>query len=83
MQTEATVVVRDGLILNVGKNISIPANAQEIDATGLYIYSAFIDGMSNTGAKRPESMERPRNLFTPDPPNDYAGITPENSVVLN
>jgi len=81
MQTEATVVIREGLILNVGKNISIPANAQEIDATGLYIYSAFIDGMSNTGAKRPDAMERPRNLFTPDPPNGYAGITPENSVV--
>lgn len=79
--TEATVVVRDGLILNVGKNVNIPNNAEVIDASGLFIYSAFIDGMSNTGAKRPESMERPRNLFTPDPPNDYAGITPENSVV--
>jgi len=37
--------------------------------------------MSNTGAVRPEQMERPDNLFTPDPPNDYAGITPEMSVI--
>ena len=79
--TEATVVVKDGLIFNVGQNINIPDNAEVIDATGLYVYSAFIDGMANTGAKRPESMERPRNLFTPDPPNDFAGITPENSVL--
>lgn len=78
--TEATVIVKDGLIHGVGTNISIPDNAELIDATGLYVYAAFIDGMANTGAKRPESMERPRNLFTPDPPNDYAGITPENSV---
>ena len=78
---EATVIVKDGLIFNVGENISIPDNAEIIDATGLYVYSAFIDGMANTGAKRPESMERPRNLFTPDPPNDFAGITPENSVL--
>lgn len=79
--TEATVVVKDGLIFNVGQNVSIPDNAQVIDASGLYVYPAFIDGMANTGAKRPESIERPRNLFTPDPPNDFAGITPENSVL--
>ena len=79
--TDATVVVKNGLIVSVGKNVSIPADAEVIDATGLYVYPAFIDGMSNTGAKRPENPQRPQNLFTPDPPNDYAGITPENSVV--
>jgi len=79
--TEATVVVKNGLIVNVGKNVIIPADAEVIDASGLYVYPAFIDGMSNTGAKRPENPQRPQNLFTPDPPNDYAGITPENSVV--
>ncbi len=78
---EATVVVKNGLIVNVGKNVTIPEDAEVIDATGLYIYPAFIDGMSNTGAKRPDNPQRPQNLFTPDPPNDYAGITPENSVV--
>ena len=79
--TEATVLIKDGLIVSVGKNVSLPADAEVIDATGLYIYAGFIDGMSNTGAKRPKAPERPSNLFTPDPPNDYAGITPENSVV--
>ena len=78
---DATVVVKNGLIVSVGKNISIPNDAEVIDASGLYVYAAFIDGMSNTGAKRPENMPRPQNLFTPDPPNDYAGITPENSVM--
>ncbi|WP_420386497.1 amidohydrolase family protein [Roseivirga sp.] len=78
---ETTVIIKDGLIQSVGKNASIPADAQVIDASELYIYAAFIDGMSNTGAKRPENPERPQNLFTPDPPNFYAGITPENSVI--
>lgn len=81
MLSEATVIVKNGLIMNVGQNVNIPNNAEVIDASGLYIYPAFIDGMANTGAKRPESPERPRDLFTPDPPNEYAGITPENSVV--
>lgn len=77
---DATVVIKDGLILNVGKNVTIPNDAEVIDAAGLYVYAAFIDGLSNTGAKRPANLPRPQNLFTPDPPNDYAGITPENSV---
>ena len=76
----ATVVIKDGLIKAVGTNATVPGDAEVIDGTNMYIYAAFIDGMSNTGAKRPKAMERPRNLFTPDPPNDFAGITPENSI---
>lgn len=79
--TGATIVIKNGLIQSVGKNVQIPADAEEIDASDMYIYAAFIDGMSNAGAKRPENPERPRDLFTPDPPNEYAGITPEKSVI--
>jgi hypothetical protein len=78
---ETTVVIKNGLIDAVGTNVTIPKNAQVIDGKGMYIYSAFIDGLAFTGAKRPENAPRPNNLFSPDPPNDYAGITPENSVV--
>ena len=77
----ATVVIADGLIHAVGTDISIPNDAEVIDGSDLFVYPGFIDGMSNTGAVRPEQMERPDNLFTPDPPNDYAGITPEMSVI--
>jgi len=77
----ATVVIADGLIHSVGTGISIPGDAEVIDGTDLFVYPGFIDGMSNTGAVRPEQMERPDNLFTPAPPNDYAGITPEMSVI--
>ncbi|MDR9417952.1 amidohydrolase family protein [Gracilimonas sp.] len=76
-----TVVISDGLISAVGTDVSIPADAEVIDGTELFVYPGFIDGMSNTGATRPDQMERPDNLFTPDPPNDYAGITPEESVI--
>ena len=76
-----TIIISDGLITEVGTNVSIPSNAEVIDGTDHYIYAGFIDGMSNTGATRPEAIERPDDIFTPDPPNDYAGITPEISVV--
>lgn len=75
------VVISNGLISAVGTNVSIPEDAEVIDGSELFVYPGFIDGMSNTGATRPDQMERPDNLFTPAPPNDYAGITPEKSVV--
>jgi hypothetical protein len=77
----ATIIISNGLITAIGTDVAIPGNAQMIDGTDLYIYPGFIDGMSYTGAKRPENPERPDNLFTPDPPNFYAGITPELSVL--
>lgn len=78
---EATIVISDGLITAIGKNVTIPNYAEVIDGTDMFVYPGFIDGMSNTGADRPQSPERPDNLFTPDPPNYYAGITPEHHVV--
>lgn len=81
MMEEGTIVITDGLITAVGKNVNVPTNAEVIDGTDMFIYPGFIDGMSNTGADRPENPERPDNLFTPDPPNYYAGITPENQVI--
>ncbi|XWN35928.1 MAG: amidohydrolase family protein [Balneola sp.] len=78
---EGTIVITDGLITSIGKNVRIPATADVIDGTEMFIYPGFIDGMSNTGADRPQNPERPDNLFTPDPPNYYAGITPENQVI--
>ncbi len=76
----ATIIFNNGLISSVGANTTIPDNAEVIDGTDLFIYPGFIDGMSYTGADRPEQMKRPEDLFTPNPPNDYAGITPELQV---
>ena len=80
-EMKGTVVIKNGLIEAVGSNVTVPKNAQVIDGDGMYVYAAFIDGLANTGASRPENIPRPNNLFSPDPPNDYAGITPEHSVV--
>ena len=77
---QGTLVISYGVITAVGNDVTIPTAAEVIDGTGMYVYAGFIDGMSYTGATRPNAIERPENLFTPDPPNDYAGITPEISV---
>ncbi len=40
--TNATILIRDGRIRAVGKNVKIPANAKVIDLSGLHVYPGFI-----------------------------------------
>jgi Amidohydrolase family len=46
---KATVLLRDGLIEDVGPNVTIPADAWVIDGNGLTVYPGFIDGLSTWG----------------------------------
>jgi len=46
---KGTVVLRDGLIEDVGANVTIPADAWIIDGTGLTVCPGFIDGLSTWG----------------------------------
>jgi len=65
-----TVVMWEGKIAAVGKQVSIPEGAQIIDATGKYVMPGIIDAMTYYGI-RPFAL------------NDRAKpVTPENKVVL-
>ena len=44
-----TVVLRDGVIQEVGANVNIPADAWVIDGNGLTVYPGFMDGLSTWG----------------------------------
>lgn len=50
---KATLVFKDGKILDVGTSVSIPKNATIIDATGKTIYPSFIDIFSEFGIQKP------------------------------
>ena len=41
--TNATLVIRDGLIVGAGAGLAIPADAVVVDCSGKYIYPSFID----------------------------------------
>ncbi len=49
----ATVLVRGGLIQDVGENLAIPPDAWVIDGAGLTVYPGFIDGLSTWGIPAP------------------------------
>jgi len=46
---DATLLVRNGKIIGVGNNLTIPANALVIDCTGKTIYPSFIDLYADYG----------------------------------
>ncbi len=75
-----TIVIKDGLILSVGKNISIPADAIIIKADSMYAYAGFIDGLSNAGVKKPKDDSREQPKDRSNPPPEMAGITPQVDV---
>ena len=77
-----TVVLKDGLIVSVGKNVSIPPDAIVIKADSMYVYAGFIDGLSRVGIPKPKEEPngppRPKDPGNPKP--EEAGITPQVDV---
>jgi imidazolonepropionase-like amidohydrolase len=44
-----TVLIRDGKIVAVGANVTVPADAERVDATGKWVTPGFIFAGSNAG----------------------------------
>lgn len=64
-----TLVIRDGKIISLGSG-DVPAGAEVIDCTGLYIYPGFIDGGTRLGLSEVGSDPRTQDynevgLFVP------------------
>jgi imidazolonepropionase-like amidohydrolase len=51
----ATVVVQDGVIRDVGPSVAIPPDVQALDARGLFVYPGLIDAMGVEGVRQPQS----------------------------
>lgn len=54
---DATLIIRDGLIISVGAGLTPPKDAVVVDCRGKYIYPSFIDLYTDYGITEPE---RPR-----------------------
>lgn len=71
------VLIRNGLITDIGTHIVPPFDALVINCDSLFVYAGFIDPYSHTGIIKPENKERSRVQDPGNPPNETAGITPE------
>lgn len=80
--TMSNVLIRDGLLAAIGKNVTAPADAKVMEGDSLYVYAGFIDGLSYVGVPKPKSEDRPSyDGYPGTAPNDVAGIQPERSVM--
>ncbi len=79
--SRATIIIKNGLIEDVGKNPHIPKEAQIIKADSLFVYPGFIDVAGHTGVKAPPTPEKPKDFDPSNPPPRIAGITPDISVL--
>ncbi len=53
----ATLVIKNGTVINVGKSVSIPKDAQVINLNGKRIYPSFIDVYSSFGIEKPKAVK--------------------------
>lgn len=72
-----SVIIRNGLIAEVGPSLKVPFDAQVVETDSMFVYAGFIDAFSNTGVPKPEQRDRPKVTDPDNPPMDVAGITPQ------
>ncbi len=76
-----TVVVRAGMIVEVGTNVTIPPDAEVIEGDSLVVYAGFIDCLSSAGVHVPKfPPDAPKPPRPGEPPRALAGILPDRDV---
>lgn len=78
----ATVVVRNGVIIGVGREVPIPPDADLVEGDSLWIYAGFIDGLSEIGIDVPKIVGAETKAQRPGlPPREWAGILPDRDAL--
>lgn len=76
------VVIRNGLIVAVGADITVPGDARVIDAKGMMVYPGLIDSYTSYGIRAAAPTSGPQQPFAaPNQPSGNAGLLPEVSAV--
>jgi imidazolonepropionase-like amidohydrolase len=77
----ATLVVKNGLVMDAGEKITAPAGAVSIDLKGKHIYPAFIELYSDYGMPEVKSVQRHRGGGAPQMESDVKGAYGANQAV--
>ncbi|MGO1751006.1 MAG: amidohydrolase family protein [Psychroflexus sp.] len=54
----ATLLIKDGKIVEVGRSVKLPENTVVVDAPGKHIYPSFVETYSDFGIKKIQSVKR-------------------------
>lgn len=76
-----TVVVRDGLIEAVGRDVNVPYDASRVEGDSLVVYAGFISGLTHAGIPQQSGDDEEPDVENPGaPPADVAGIQPDRTA---
>ena len=53
---KGSLLIKEGKVVSVGKNVKEPKNATVVDLSGKFIYPSFIDMYTSFGVKKPERV---------------------------
>src|SRR3954469_8441630 len=76
---KGTVLIRDGIIVEAGPDVKVPAEARVWDLTGKTVYAGFIDGYSRLDLPETLKPEPARTDTDPDDPNAKPKEIPRES----
>src|SRR6478609_5349425 len=77
---KGTVLIRDGLIVEVGPDVKVPADARVWDLAGKTIYPGFIDSYSRLDLPETLKPEPPRSDTDSDDPNAKPKEVPKENA---
>ncbi len=75
-----TIVMRNGLITAVGRDVEIPYDADVIEGDSLTVYAGFVDGLSHAALPESERERGSDPVNSAEPPPELAGIQPHVSA---
>ena len=78
---DATLIIKQGKIISVGNNITVPKDAAEINCKGKYIYPSFIDLYSDYGITVEEQPKRTRGFSQAQFVSDTKGAYGWNQAI--
>src|SRR5438270_14017507 len=77
---KGTVLIRDGIIVEVGSDVNVPAEARVWDLAGKTIYPGFIDAYTHLDLPETLKPEPPRSDTDSDEPNAKPKEVPKESA---
>ncbi len=82
-QEGMTVVVRGSLIEAVGRNVTVPADAELLEGDSLVVYPGLVDGHGRADVEFPEVEVDRREIESWNAPRELKGFMPARRVVAH
>lgn len=75
--SQTNVIIKDGIIKDIGAALPVPFDAQIIEADSMYLYPGFVAAAAHLGLAEAKKEDEEKVADPGNPPPHRAGITPQ------